>query len=45
MDSTVSPKDEIWFLRVCHHISNALYTKRDMSVISGFRRGLGLHDD
>ena len=21
---TVSPKDEIWFLRVCHHISNAL---------------------
>jgi len=25
MDSSVSPKDEIWFLRVCHHISNALY--------------------
>ena len=23
MDSSVSPKDEIWFLRVCHHISNA----------------------
>ena len=21
MDSSVSPKDEIWFLRVCHHIS------------------------
>ena len=20
-----SPKDEIWFLRVCHHISNAVY--------------------
>ena len=20
------PKDEIWFLRACHHISNALYT-------------------
>ena len=25
MDSPVSPKDEIWFLRVCHHISNAVY--------------------
>jgi hypothetical protein len=25
MDSSVSAKDEIWFLRVCHHISNALY--------------------
>jgi len=25
MDSVVSPKDEIWFLHVCHHISNALY--------------------
>ena len=25
MDSSFSPKDEIWFLRVCHHISNALY--------------------
>jgi hypothetical protein len=21
MDSSFSPKDEIWFLRVCHHIS------------------------
>ena len=21
------PKDEIWFLRVCHHISNAVYHK------------------
>ena len=28
MDSSVSPKDEIWFLRVCHHISNAVYTRR-----------------
>jgi len=26
MDSSVSPKDEIWFLRVCHHISNTVYT-------------------
>ena len=25
MDSSVSQKDEIWFLRVCHHISNAFY--------------------
>ena len=25
MDSSVSPKDEISFLRVCHHISNAVY--------------------
>ena len=24
MDSSVSPKDEICFLRVCHHISNAV---------------------
>ena len=25
MDPSVSQKDEIWFLRVCHHISNAVY--------------------
>jgi len=25
MDSSVSPKDEAWFLRVCHHISTGLY--------------------
>jgi len=25
MDSSVSPKDEIWFMSVCHHISNAVY--------------------
>ena len=34
MDSSVSLKDEIWFLRVCHHISNAVYlldTKLDWS--------------
>ena len=29
------PKDEIWFLRVCHHISNAVYLR---SV--GYRRSL-----
>ena len=27
MDSSVSAKDEIWFLRVCHHVSNALYKR------------------
>jgi hypothetical protein len=25
MDSSVSVKDEIWFLCMCHHISNAVY--------------------
>ena len=25
MDSSLTPKDEIWFLRVRHHISNAVY--------------------
>ena len=25
MDSSVSPEDEIWFLRLYHHISNAVY--------------------
>jgi len=25
MDSSVSPKDEIWFLSVCHHISIGIY--------------------
>ena len=25
MDSSISAKDEIWFLRVCHHISTGLY--------------------
>jgi len=24
-DSSVSSKDEIWFLRMCHHVSNAVY--------------------
>ena len=26
MDSSILAKDEIWFLHVCHHISNALYS-------------------
>ena len=25
MDSSVSGKDEIWFLRVCHHVPHQLY--------------------
>jgi hypothetical protein len=25
MDSSVSAKDEIWFLCVCHHVSNVVY--------------------
>jgi len=25
MDSSFSLKDEIWFLGVCHHISNVVY--------------------
>jgi hypothetical protein len=45
MDSSVSPKDEIWFLHVCHHISNAVYRLLSASVNSshslrtGDRRG------
>jgi len=27
MNSSVSPKDEIWFLHVCHHISNVFYLR------------------
>ena len=26
MDSSVSRKDKIWFLSVCHHVSNVLYS-------------------
>jgi hypothetical protein len=26
MDSSVSLKDQIWFLRVCRHVSNGLYS-------------------
>ena len=25
MDSSISLKDQIWFLRMCHHVSNVLY--------------------
>jgi len=36
MDSSVSPKDSIWFLRVCHHISTGLYL-----VCPGLLRAVG----
>ena len=32
MDSSVSPKDEIWFLRVCHSISTGLYHRPHSSL-------------
>jgi hypothetical protein len=38
MDSSVSPKDEIWFLRVCHHISNPVY----QSVLQAAKNMSGL---
>ena len=38
MDSSVSPKDEIWFLRVCHHISNAVYIRG--SIAGGGGKGV-----
>ena len=45
MDSSLSPKDEIWFLRRCHHISNAV--RRNLvsaHVPSHFKRSLPLND-
>jgi hypothetical protein len=32
---SVSPKDEILFLRVCHHISNAVYHSESSPVCFG----------
>jgi hypothetical protein len=34
MDSSVLPEGEIWFLHVCHHISNAVYIGLLLSVTS-----------
>jgi hypothetical protein len=34
MDSSDSPKDEIWFLRGCHHISNAVYLDYATAALS-----------
>jgi len=33
MDSSISPKDEIWFLRVCHHISTGLYNSKRAQIL------------
>jgi hypothetical protein len=33
LDSSVSSKDEIWFLRMCHHISNAVYLRYDRTSV------------
>ena len=38
MDSSVSPKDEICFLRVCHHISNAVYFSADIIRVIELRQ-------
>jgi hypothetical protein len=34
MDSSVSREDVIWFLRVCHHVSNAVYSVSFIAVLS-----------
>jgi len=34
MDSSVSPKDEIWFLLVCHHSSNAVYIESSWNAMA-----------
>ena len=44
MDSSVSPKDDIWFLRVCRHISTGLYEKERFTAVPDklkVRSGLG----
>ena len=38
MDLSVSPKDEIWFLRVFHHISNAVYNMNHRCTNLRFRK-------
>jgi len=38
MDWYVSPKDEIWFLRVCHHISNAVYKLQALLLYTDRKR-------
>jgi hypothetical protein len=43
MDSSVSPKDEICFLRVCHHILNAVYSNILYRAREG-HCGLAFHD-
>ena len=38
MDSSISPKDEIWFLRVCHHISTGFYHAVWLVVTTIYKR-------
>ena len=33
MDSSVSLKDEIWFLHVCHQVSNELYQNHGTAAL------------
>jgi len=33
MDSSVSLKDQIWFLRMCHHVPNVLYCIRCTALL------------
>ena len=42
MDSSVSPKDEIWFLRVCHHISSGLYCEYRLEGVYSDSAGMDL---
>jgi len=35
MDSSVSGKDEIWFLRVCHHVPHELYSNMHFTCTKG----------
>jgi len=42
MDSSVSPKDKIWFLRMCHHISNGLQGKSIQFKFQRTRPNTGL---
>ena len=37
MDLSVSAKDEIWFLRMCHHVSNTVYHLFTWSVCTLFQ--------
>jgi len=45
MDSSVSPKDEIWFLRMRHHISIGLYQGVFFWGLSGGSDKLTVHLD
>ena len=38
MDSSVSGKAEIWFMRVCHHVPHELYYYTQKEDIKDFER-------